>query len=206
MLLQAEQDALPRSDVLASDLAAGLCLCAATCGHPAVRPGPAQFAVAISGCICRAGQFPPMLAESASSAGRDTRQDGHGTTVDAHAAAAARADPRCGAGDIQAQGLAGLSAREIARRIEYSPGTIYNMFQNLDDVVLHVEARVLDALDERLVGVLRGDGDADRTRQRLAQAYLAFTQKSRASGTCCSSTTCRPTSSCRPGTSKSSKA
>jgi len=29
---------------------------------------------------------------------------------------------------IQVQGLAGLSAREIARRIEYSPGTIYNMF------------------------------------------------------------------------------
>ena len=51
---------------------------------------------------------------------------------------------------IETNGLAGLSAREIARRIGYSPGTIYNVFQNLDDVVLHIEARVLDALDERL--------------------------------------------------------
>jgi AcrR family transcriptional regulator len=75
---------------------------------------------------------------------------------------------------IQDQGLAGLSAREVARRIEYSPGTIYNMFENLDDVVLHVEARVLEALDKRLSSVL-ADGDPADRLGRLANAYLAFT-------------------------------
>jgi AcrR family transcriptional regulator len=77
---------------------------------------------------------------------------------------------------IDAQGLAGLSAREIARRIEYSPGTIYNMFDNLDDVVLHVEARVLDALDQRLSSVLH-DGNPVDQAARLAHAYLAFTHE-----------------------------
>lgn len=78
---------------------------------------------------------------------------------------------------IEVQGLAGLSAREVARRIGYSPGTIYNMFENLDDVVLRIEARVLDALDERLVAILKEAGD-DRTKvQRLAQAYLQFTHE-----------------------------
>jgi len=77
---------------------------------------------------------------------------------------------------IQAQGLAGLSAREIARRIEYSPGTIYNMFENLDDVVLHVEARVLDALDKRLSALLQ-EGSAAGKVGRLAQGYLAFTHE-----------------------------
>jgi AcrR family transcriptional regulator len=77
---------------------------------------------------------------------------------------------------IQANGLAGLSAREIARRIAYSPGTIYNMFDNLDDVVLNVEARVLDALDRRLLLVLQESDGYDRVR-RLAHAYLAFTQE-----------------------------
>lgn len=77
---------------------------------------------------------------------------------------------------IEAQGLAGLSAREIARRIEYSPGTIYNMFENLDDVVLRIEARVLDALDERLQTVIAEPGDDDKVR-RLAQAYLSFTHE-----------------------------
>lgn len=78
---------------------------------------------------------------------------------------------------IDASGLAGLSAREIARRIGYSPGTIYNIFTNLDDVVLHVEARVLDALDKRLSDIPKDDGDASRRVVQIAHAYLAFTQE-----------------------------
>jgi AcrR family transcriptional regulator len=77
---------------------------------------------------------------------------------------------------IEVQGLAGLSAREIARRIGYSPGTIYNMFENLDDVVLNVESRVLDSLDARLTAILN-DGDASNRVGRLAHAYLAFTHE-----------------------------
>ncbi|MGD9804585.1 MAG: TetR/AcrR family transcriptional regulator [Hyphomicrobiaceae bacterium] len=77
---------------------------------------------------------------------------------------------------IETNGLAGLSAREIARRISYSPGTIYNMFQNLDDVVLHIEARVLDALDERLTVALE-DGAPEEKVSRLAEAYLTFTNE-----------------------------
>jgi AcrR family transcriptional regulator len=87
---------------------------------------------------------------------------------------------------IEAQGLAGLSAREIARRVGYSPGTIYNMFANLDDVVLNVEARVLDALEQRLSDVgphSQGDGadgvgtGANDPLIRIARAYLAFTHE-----------------------------
>lgn len=80
---------------------------------------------------------------------------------------------------IQAQGLAGLSAREVARRVGYSPGTIYNIFANLDDVVLNVEARVLDALDARLSDLQQGENAADARDRllRIAHAYLAFTQE-----------------------------
>ena len=77
---------------------------------------------------------------------------------------------------IESNGLAGLSAREIARRIGYSPGTIYNMFENLDDVVLHVEARVLDALDQRIEDAMSGER-ADDKIVRLAETYLAFTSE-----------------------------
>jgi AcrR family transcriptional regulator len=80
---------------------------------------------------------------------------------------------------VEAQGLAGLSAREIARRIGYSPGTIYNIFTNLDDVVLNVEGRVLDALDARLSGIQQGQdaGGAQDRLIRIAHGYLAFTQE-----------------------------
>lgn len=77
---------------------------------------------------------------------------------------------------IETNGLAGLSAREIARRIGYSPGTIYNMFENLDDVVLHVEARVLDALDQRIATAMEEGAPKDKV-VRLAETYLAFTSE-----------------------------
>jgi AcrR family transcriptional regulator len=78
---------------------------------------------------------------------------------------------------IEADGLAGLSAREIARRVGYSPGTIYNMFENLDDVVLNVEARLLDELDARLTAKLADPAHTANPLLRLAHAYLDFTHE-----------------------------
>ena len=77
-------------------------------------------------------------------------------------------------GLIETGGLAGLSAREIAKRNGYSPGTIYNVFENLDDVILHVEARLLDALAHRL-SELKLSGDPAGQVHDLARAYLQFT-------------------------------
>jgi AcrR family transcriptional regulator len=79
---------------------------------------------------------------------------------------------------IEENGLAGLSAREIARRIAYSPGTIYNMYENLDDVVLHVEARVLDKLDAALAAIPR-EATPEAAVRRLAHTYLEFTRDNR---------------------------
>jgi AcrR family transcriptional regulator len=75
---------------------------------------------------------------------------------------------------IAADGLSGLSAREIARKVGYSPGTIYNVFHNLDDLVLQIEARLLDALDARLAHLPTDEGGPARV-QRLAREYLRFT-------------------------------
>lgn len=77
---------------------------------------------------------------------------------------------------IETEGLAGFSAREIARRIGYSPGTLYNVFDNLDDLILTIEGRLLD----RLAASLQAVPDTDHPRQRLknlAMAYLRFTQE-----------------------------
>lgn len=77
---------------------------------------------------------------------------------------------------IESDGLAGLSAREIARRIGYSPGTLYNVFDNLDDLVLTIEARLLDRLAARLAEVPPAPSPQEHL-QRLAQAYLKFTSE-----------------------------
>lgn len=77
---------------------------------------------------------------------------------------------------IENDGLAGLSARQIARQIGYSPGTLYNLFANLDDLILHVEVRVLSRLDERLAAALADSRGEDALR-RFATAYLAFSRE-----------------------------
>jgi AcrR family transcriptional regulator len=75
---------------------------------------------------------------------------------------------------VEHNGLAGLSAREIARSIGYSAGTLYNCFEHLDDLILHVEARVLDHLDRELAAVERTSTPEEHVH-RLALSYLAFT-------------------------------
>ena len=79
-------------------------------------------------------------------------------------------------GLIEGAGLAGLSAREIARRINYSPGTLYNVFENLDDLVLTIEGQLLDRLSAVLAEV-PVNGDARDRVHRLAERYLKFTQE-----------------------------
>lgn len=75
---------------------------------------------------------------------------------------------------ITASGLGGMSAREIARRIGYSAGTIYNVFDNLDDLILTIEGRMLDQLDNKLSALPAGLPPRAALLQ-LAEAYLAFT-------------------------------
>ncbi|WP_295558983.1 TetR/AcrR family transcriptional regulator [uncultured Hyphomicrobium sp.] len=74
---------------------------------------------------------------------------------------------------IQEAGLGGLSAREIARRINYSPGTLYNSFENLDDLVLTIEGRLLDSLLDALSRVPKG-GDPRERVHKIADCYLEF--------------------------------
>jgi AcrR family transcriptional regulator len=78
---------------------------------------------------------------------------------------------------IEHHGLGGLSAREIARRIDYSPGTLYNVFDNLDDLVLTIEGRLLDRLSERLNEIASKTADPRERVQRLAEGYLYFTHQ-----------------------------
>jgi AcrR family transcriptional regulator len=77
---------------------------------------------------------------------------------------------------VERDGLEGLSAREIAKRIGYSPGTLYNVFENLDDLLLTIEARLLDRLAAQLA-MTDETGTPQQRLRRLTQAYFAFTQE-----------------------------
>jgi AcrR family transcriptional regulator len=74
---------------------------------------------------------------------------------------------------IERDGLVGLSAREIARLIGYSPGTLYNIFENLDDVLLTLQTQLVGSLVDVMKSVPVGSKPAAHI-DALARAYLDF--------------------------------
>ena len=71
-------------------------------------------------------------------------------------------------------GYGALTMRNVARRIGYSVGTLYNLFDNLDDMVLGVNGRTLDALDARLAQA-RITGRPQIDLGELLDIYLTIT-------------------------------
>lgn len=67
------------------------------------------------------------------------------------------------------EGYQALNARGVAARIGYSVGTLYNIFNNLSDLVVHINARTLDGLLQRL---------KENSGELMAQTYLRYTQES----------------------------
>ncbi|UTW54802.1 TetR/AcrR family transcriptional regulator [Kordiimonas sp. SCSIO 12610] len=74
---------------------------------------------------------------------------------------------------VEKQGTKGLTARKVASEIGYSVGTIYNLFDNLDDLNLHIKARTLDAMYEFVKDVPLGN-HVESDFQALNKAYFEF--------------------------------
>ncbi len=68
---------------------------------------------------------------------------------------------------VEQEGLRGLTARRVARDIGYTIGTIYNHFENLDDLIMQLNGQTLDslyaALTERPL-----DGDPEKALYLLS--------------------------------------
>lgn len=82
-------------------------------------------------------------------------------------------------GIVEEQGLEQLTARAIARRIGYSPGSLYNLFENLDHLVAALNTRTLEALAEALRDALSGVEEPDVRVRRLCAAYIGFCSRHR---------------------------
>lgn len=77
---------------------------------------------------------------------------------------------------VTAEGYKGLSARKVASAIDYTVGTLYLVFENLDDLVLQVNGRTLDALYEWLRARRAPAADPRASLVALADAYIAYAE------------------------------
>ena len=77
------------------------------------------------------------------------------------------------------QGHEGLTARKVMRDIGYAVGTLYLIFENLDDLILHLNARTLDRLYQRMTDTpIQKLSEKDRLI-RLSQIYIHFAYSER---------------------------
>ena len=76
----------------------------------------------------------------------------------------------------ESEGWRGLTARKVAARIGYSVGTLYNVFQDLDDMILALNGETLEALFTDLQAS-QAAIETDRPEEALkalGDAYMAF--------------------------------
>ena len=74
---------------------------------------------------------------------------------------------------VDGEGIGALTARRVANEIGYSPGTLYNVFAGLDDMIIRLNGRSLDILIERLERT-SPSRDPNTYVLRFLDTYLAF--------------------------------
>lgn len=72
-------------------------------------------------------------------------------------------------------GFSRFSARQVARTVGYSVGTIYNVFPSLDHFLLAINTRTFELWTEHLLSQLELAGE-DRIRA-LVEAYFSFARE-----------------------------
>lgn len=75
---------------------------------------------------------------------------------------------------VEQGGAAALTMREIARRIGYTVGALYMVFENLDDLVVQLNERTVIELRQALENVSRKERLAAQRLRLLAAAYFGF--------------------------------
>lgn len=78
---------------------------------------------------------------------------------------------------LNQEGLHGLSTRKVASAIGYTAGTLYLVFKNLDELILHVNAAALDELRELLEAELNRRQQPQVQLLAMAHAYLRFARE-----------------------------
>lgn len=77
---------------------------------------------------------------------------------------------------LKRDGYKGLSARKVAAAIDYTVGTLYLVFENLDDLLLQVNGRTLDGMFEWLQRHRQAPSAPERELHALAHAYIAYAE------------------------------
>jgi len=79
---------------------------------------------------------------------------------------------------VRKEGLGALTTRKIASEIGYTVGTLYQLFDNVDQLIEQMNGETLDDFRAYCERIDFGGGTADSLRS-LVQAYIVYTRRNR---------------------------
>ena len=72
------------------------------------------------------------------------------------------------------EGYAGLTARKLMKSVGYTVGTLYLVFDNIDALILHLNAKTLDSLYISLNSAFTEHEDVEKRITALGEHYIDF--------------------------------
>jgi len=78
---------------------------------------------------------------------------------------------------VAAEGTEALTARNVAKLMGYAPGTLYNLFENIDGLVAEINARTLEDFADGIDRILRKYGKPRKRMEKICAAYLKLQER-----------------------------
>ena len=75
---------------------------------------------------------------------------------------------------VEREGFEALSARRVTGAIGYTVGTLYHVFRNFDDLVMHVNARTIDEMAALIQKHTRRKRKPEARMRAMAESYVQF--------------------------------
>ena len=80
---------------------------------------------------------------------------------------------------LNKEGLSALNARRVASGIRAAVGTLYNLFENFDELILRLNLETLEQLEREIAALPALPKDPEEATLVIARAYLEFTARHR---------------------------
>lgn len=84
---------------------------------------------------------------------------------------------QCGKEIITAEGVSALTARNVAKHMGYTPGTLYNLFENIEGLMLAINIETLQDFAGTLDQIIRSTSKPKKRIRKIAEAYLALQEQ-----------------------------
>ncbi|CAA6676731.1 MULTISPECIES: TetR/AcrR family transcriptional regulator [unclassified Lentimonas] len=77
---------------------------------------------------------------------------------------------------VRAEGTSALTARNVAKAIGYTPGTLYNLFDNIEGLAAAINCVTLNAFAETITAIRSDNSTPKKQLENICQAYLDIQQ------------------------------